>query len=421
MDRNRTHAMKGEARELWRNAKELGSHAAHAAREWINERKTDMANRNDRNEMNRDTARNTMDGRAYGAARGGVDHGYDTQSYNRPEYNQNEPMRGYGGGASQGAQGTYGVHQRDGSEFDGRERTYSGEWRDNDRPQAQSGQYASNTQYASQVQGSREPSQYGASSYEPSNRSQAYGAQSSQGPSQYGATGAYASGVSQEDARSRSQGYGADARGAQSFGQPSQAFSSASHQGYAPSSGAQYGQGYGMTGTADRGLGQGYGQSSGYAASSGYGATQYGQDHRGNTGSVGASGYGTYGQPQGLHRGKGPKGYTRSDERIREDLNERLYHDDQIDASDVELSVSAGVVTLSGTVDERRLKYRIEDLAESCSGVVDVTNNLRVRTQATGDVRTPAQSGGSLGGSDSGVDLKGTRSSSATGKDTGTL
>jgi osmotically-inducible protein OsmY len=80
----------------------------------------------------------------------------------------------------------------------------------------------------------------------------------------------------------------------------------------------------------------------------------------------------------GLHRGRGPKGYKRSDERIHEDVCERLTEDPMIDASNVEVEVKNGEVTLSGTVSSRGLKRRAEDLTELASGVTHVQNNLRV-------------------------------------------
>jgi BON domain-containing protein len=78
-------------------------------------------------------------------------------------------------------------------------------------------------------------------------------------------------------------------------------------------------------------------------------------------------------------RGKGPKGYVRSDERIREDVCDRLSDDDELDASDITVTVSGGEVRLEGGVLDRQSKHRAEDLAESVSGVQDVTNNLRAR------------------------------------------
>lgn len=79
------------------------------------------------------------------------------------------------------------------------------------------------------------------------------------------------------------------------------------------------------------------------------------------------------------HRGRGPRNYTRSDERITEDINDRLSDDPFIDATDIEVSVSKGEVTLSGHVDHRSSKRRAEDLAESISGVRNVENRIRVQ------------------------------------------
>lgn len=82
---------------------------------------------------------------------------------------------------------------------------------------------------------------------------------------------------------------------------------------------------------------------------------------------------------QDQHRGRGPKGYSRSDERIREDVNDRLTDDPWLDASDIEVTVTGREVTLSGEVMSREDKRRAEDIAESVSGVVHVQNNLRVK------------------------------------------
>jgi osmotically-inducible protein OsmY len=85
-------------------------------------------------------------------------------------------------------------------------------------------------------------------------------------------------------------------------------------------------------------------------------------------------------------RGRGPKNYTRSDDRIREDVNDRLSDDPFVDASEVEVQVSGCEVTLSGTVDSREAKRLAEDIAERVSGVKHVQNNLRVNQQgARGD------------------------------------
>ncbi len=188
----------------------------------------------------------------------------------------------------------------------------------------------------------------------------------------------------------------------------------------------------GMGGFARSGYGQspdmngGYGQGSGYAQSSGEGGYGQGARHRGGSEQSGAHqrsderygyldsegrqhgseyGYGGRGtdqqgrhdavsrsagrsvsQPQGNperkgeHHGKGPKGYQRSDERIREDVSEALYHDGDVDASDIEIEVSSGELTLTGTVASRMEKRHVEEVAERCSGVRDVQNRLRIQS-----------------------------------------
>ena len=79
------------------------------------------------------------------------------------------------------------------------------------------------------------------------------------------------------------------------------------------------------------------------------------------------------------HRGRGPRGYTRSDDRIREDVNDCLTENGRLDASDIDVKVSNCEVTLNGTVDSRDDKRRAEDLVERISGVKQVQNNLRVQ------------------------------------------
>lgn len=76
--------------------------------------------------------------------------------------------------------------------------------------------------------------------------------------------------------------------------------------------------------------------------------------------------------------GRGPKDYQRSDERIREEICDRMTDDDSLDPSDITIQVTQGEVTLTGTVQSRYQKRRAEDLAEGSSGVRDVTNNIRI-------------------------------------------
>lgn len=74
----------------------------------------------------------------------------------------------------------------------------------------------------------------------------------------------------------------------------------------------------------------------------------------------------------------GPKGYRRPDERIREDICERLAMNPYVDVGDVTVDVAAGMVTLGGTVRQRREKYVIEEIADAVFGVLEVENHLRV-------------------------------------------
>lgn len=117
------------------------------------------------------------------------------------------------------------------------------------------------------------------------------------------------------------------------------------------------------------------GFSGGYGggAPSGYRDLESGADRGWNIGRASERG-----QQRTSFRGRGPKNYQRSDERIRDEVCERLTMDHDIDATDIEVTVTDGVVTLSGNVNERQAKRLAEDLCESIHGVKDVENQLRV-------------------------------------------
>jgi hypothetical protein len=78
------------------------------------------------------------------------------------------------------------------------------------------------------------------------------------------------------------------------------------------------------------------------------------------------------------HRGKGPRNYKRSDERIQELVCDLLYDCPDLDASHVEVSVKDSEVILSGEVNEKYEKRLAEDLAEDVAGVSNVENRIRV-------------------------------------------
>jgi len=76
---------------------------------------------------------------------------------------------------------------------------------------------------------------------------------------------------------------------------------------------------------------------------------------------------------------RAPKGYKRSDERIREDVSDRLGMRHDLDPTELEVAVQDREVTLSGTVATLAEKFRAEEIAASVGGVEEVHNRLRVR------------------------------------------
>jgi hypothetical protein len=177
-------------------------------------------------------------------------------------------------------------------------------------------------------------------------------------------------------------------------------------QGYGSQEGS-YGSGRGGSG-GELGVGTRYGGgSSGGQWSGGYGA---GGGYSGLPGSQSEGGTlsqrlgGAQGQPgQGQHRGRGPKGYQRSDERIREEVCETLSDDGWLDASNVEVIVREGEVTLSGHVTSRQDKRRAVDLIENLSGVKDVHNNLRVGGESAASTGDTQGTAGAPGGTQQGA------------------
>jgi hypothetical protein len=99
---------------------------------------------------------------------------------------------------------------------------------------------------------------------------------------------------------------------------------------------------------------------------------------------------------------QGPKGYQRSDERMKEDISERLMESHYIDCSDVSVDVRGAKVVLEGTVPSRHMKHAIEDLVDACPGVQDIDNRVRVagamsQSQSSGGSQSSLQTGGTGG------------------------
>ncbi len=176
----------------------------------------------------------------------------------------------------------------------------------------------------------------------------------------------------------------------QGFGQQGQ-YGGAGGYGQGFGSGQQFGQGFGQQGQYGRG---GVEQARYGGPSQGYGQQGYGQQSQFGQGQghwdqsqwgQGRSAQGQFGQGQGQFRGAGPKGYQRSDDRIREDVSDELEQHGSLDAHEIDVSVAQGIVTLRGTVPDRSMKRMAEDCVESCQGVKDVRNELRVESHEHDD------------------------------------
>ena len=240
-----------------------------------------------------------------------------------------------------------------------------------------------------------------------------YGGFSSSGTGNYGGYGG--SGGTYQGGRGYGGGYqGGGHEGGQRFGRAYQG-----GQGRWGQAGMQYSQGgygwpergrygesdYGSHGSGRPSGGRAYGDYRG--SPSGYS----GEDYGGSGSSSQGRGQWSQEQDYGQYRGRGPRGYKRSDDRIREEVCDCLTDDDRLDASNVEVAVKDGEVTLTGSVSSRNDKRWAESLAERISGVKEVQNTLRVQDQQ----RTQSGASGMQGSGASGA----TGTSAATGRDKG--
>jgi len=413
------------ARELKAAAREalrMGSLWTHHAIQWVDERRNEMNNRN-REQEQRERERSERN--RYSTSGYGSDEG----DYGPGQYGRQNEQSGLSG-ARRGTQARDRDVQGDYS---------SGGWLHGRGSQPGYGREGGDLQAQddSGLRGSY--GQYGAGRQQYGQGSQSPGAQQ-RGSQRYTPQEAEQSRYDIRGSRHSSQDYGSQDYGAQGYanqgyGAGSESFDSQDFsQDYSQGSSHYGSQGFGASGSpgvyGPQGFGsQGSRSSSDYERQSGYGGpsfgghgglSQEGRDYSANPGAWRASdtsgrGYGQsqYARPEGSrsgssgvsgatsYRGRGPKNYMRSDERIREDLNERLTDSDEIDASNITVEVSNGVATLKGSVDERWMKHCAEDLAESCSGVRDVNNQIRVQSQAAnqGTSRSPISGSTTSGGS----------------------
>jgi osmotically-inducible protein OsmY len=167
--------------------------------------------------------------------------------------------------------------------------------------------------------------------------------------------------------------------------------------GYSGGYSGQGGYSGGYSGSGQGGYSGGYSGSGQGGYSGGYSGSGQGGTYSGQGGQSGSQAGDFSSRSRGMHHGKGPSGFQRSDERIKEMVCEALTDHDDIDATNIDVSVKSGEVTLTGTVDDRRMKRLAEECVENVRGVNDVQNQLRVDAERkTGSSRatgtTPSSS-----------------------------
>lgn len=87
---------------------------------------------------------------------------------------------------------------------------------------------------------------------------------------------------------------------------------------------------------------------------------------------------------RGPYRGLAPKGYSRSDERIREDICDELTRRSDIDPSRLTVRVENGDVTIEGTVRDLETRRLVDEVASRSVGIKQVHNELRVEGAGNG-------------------------------------
>ena len=77
----------------------------------------------------------------------------------------------------------------------------------------------------------------------------------------------------------------------------------------------------------------------------------------------------------------GPRSRRKSDENLTQEIREILTADPELEATDIEVEVEGGAVTLRGAVVDSDARLLAEELVESLSGVREVHNRLRVERE----------------------------------------
>lgn len=121
--------------------------------------------------------------------------------------------------------------------------------------------------------------------------------------------------------------------------------------------------------------GPGYG---GFGGSAGYNGAGVGGVSGGYAG-------GAFSEPSTEPWRPGPD--THHDDRIHDDVRVRLEQSETVDPSQVDISVEAGVVTLSGQVATREMRTAALEIAERVPGVHRVKNDLHIEQPLVEELR----------------------------------
>lgn len=86
----------------------------------------------------------------------------------------------------------------------------------------------------------------------------------------------------------------------------------------------------------------------------------------------------------GLVRGwlkdeRGPRSIKRSDDSIESEIYDKLRHNRDLDASEIEVEVNRGNVVLKGYIDTKYERNLAEEIVESIYGVRDIMNQLQFK------------------------------------------
>lgn len=82
-------------------------------------------------------------------------------------------------------------------------------------------------------------------------------------------------------------------------------------------------------------------------------------------------------------KGKGPRGFDISDQKIYENVCEALASSMELDASDIDVEVMDSTVTLKGSVEDENRCHLSQLLVQEVAGVTEVVNELKINNQSS--------------------------------------